>query len=291
MSRHALLFLPALALALALAGCDAASDTPDTAAATADTEDAAVSIAAALALDTGGVLDEMAAAASASVATDNLDGPRGPGDGRPGCDRSREYDEGTMVWTLTVACRRGHPDRPFFAAFGRQSAVQFLAGGVPQQLPEGADALTYRILSGQSIVRRPHHVQRVTGLAADFDVTGLDQELVTVNGTYQRTGADSLRTRRGERTSEYTLDLEATDVQGPRRVYDNWRRAVAGTLTGHYVGTVTITTAAGGTVTRNVDRTFTVTFPLVGGDRQAEIAIDGQRFRADVSTGEIASLM
>lgn len=288
MSRRFLLALPALALALTFTGCDASSDAADPPSATADAEDAALSIGAAIALDNGGLLDEMAAAASASVAPDGLDGP---GDARPGCERDRQYDDATMVWTLTVQCQRGTPDRRFFAAFGRQSAVQFLAGGQPQQAPEGADALTYRILRGQSIVRRPHHVQRVTSLSADLSVTGLDADLVAVNGTYQRTGADSLRTRRGNRTSEYTLDLAATDVQGPRRIYENWRRAVAGTLTGHYVGTVTTTTRAGGTVTRDVDRTFTVTFPLVGGDRQAEIAIDGQRFRADVSTGEIASLM
>lgn len=290
MPRFLRLSLPALALALALTGCDAAStDVSPGADAQTDTEDAAVSIAAAIALDGGGVLDEMAAAASASVPADALDGGRGPSDNRPGCARDRSYDETAMLWTMTVRCRRGDPDGRFFAAFGRQTTVQFLLGGQPQQSPDGADALVYRIVRGQSIVRRPFHVQRVTSLSADFDVTDLDMDLVTVNGTYQRAGADSLRVRRSERTLVYTLDLVATDVQGPRRVYANWRTAVSGTLTGHYVATLTRTGRDGQTVTRDVDRTFTITFPR--GDEDAEIAIGGKRFRADRSTGEIASLM
>lgn len=289
MPRFLRLSLPALALALALTGCDAADTGASSADIQADTEDAAVSIAAAVALDGGGALDEIATSVLGSVPAASLDGGDGPGDGRPGCTRDRSYDETAMLWTVTADCRRGSPDRRFFASFSRVSTFQFLAAGQPQQAPAGADALAYDILSGETLIRTPQRVHRVTSLTADFDVTDLDMELATVNGTYQRSGADSLRVRRGERTVVYTLDLEATDVRGSRRTYENWRRAVSGTLTGHYVATITRTDRSGQTVTRDVDRTFTITFPT--GNEEAEIAIDGRRFRANRSTGEIASLM
>ena len=55
----------ALALVLALVGCDASTDTSlDTRSATADTEDAVQAVARSLSLDGGGALEDAAAAVS-----------------------------------------------------------------------------------------------------------------------------------------------------------------------------------------------------------------------------------
>ncbi len=291
MLRFSRFLAPALALAL-LAGCDAGTTDVDTSDATADTDAAALSIASAIALDGGGALDEMAVAA---LATSPPDGgapgpghPGRPGDGRPGCPAERSYDDAAMLWTVVADCERSSPNGAFAASFSRTSTFQFSAGGQPQRDPQTADALDYRILSGTSLLRSPMGSHRLTSLTAAFDVTDLDADLVTVNGTYARAGADTLRARgRGVRTAVYTLDLEATDIRGPRRVYERWRAAVSGTLSGHYVATMTVTPTGGATQTRTVDRTFTVTFPTGG---EAEIALGGRRYRADRSTGEIASL-
>ncbi len=281
------LLLLALAALLPLAGCDAASSSGTPSEASGDTEAAALTIASAVALDGGGVLDEAATAALATVPTAGAAGGDGPGHGRPGCSREQTLDPETMVWTVTLACERGRPDGLFYAAFQRTATALFTAAGVPQPQASGADRLAYALVSGEGLRRTPHGVHRLTRLSASLDVTGLDGDTVTVTGTYARAGADSLATRRGTRTSSYTLDVTATDLQGPRARYATWDRPYAGTLSGVYRATITRVGAGGTTVTREVEHSFTVTFP---GDGEAEIAIDGQRFRADATTGEIVVL-
>ena len=275
-------FLTALAAVALLAACDSATtDTPATGDATTDTEAAAATVAASLALDAGGVLDE--AATAARLGMPGAGGLLGPGAGRPGCDATREMDPDTFVWTLTLDCERGRPNGPVSATFQRTSTVRFTAGGTPQAGPEGADALDYAILSGASLFRTPRGSHRVTGLTADFDVTDLDEELVTVNGTYARAGADSLGLPRGGRhVSVYTLDLTATDLRGPRARHAGWGEIVSGTLSGVYRATITHVRPGGTPVTREVERTFTITFPASG---MAEVAMAGRRFRFEMGAG------
>lgn len=276
--------LPALALVVLLAACDTAVDTPDTADATADTETAAVAIASAISLDTGGALDDAAGAAFATAGVP----ASGPQPGHPGCDAERSYDETAVLWTLVLDCERGRPDGMFYATLARTATLQFTAAGTPQQLPQGADALAYRLLSGTALRRSPHGTHRVTSSSASVDVTDLADSLVTVNGTFARAGTDSLSVRGRTRTAVYTLDLTATDIRGPRVRRQHWNGAVSGTLSGVYRATVTASRRDGTTVTRNVERTFTVTFP---GGGEAEIALGGRRFRASAQTGEIETLL
>ncbi len=279
MTRFAL----AAALAFSLAACDAAG--PDAALATADLDDAAVVIAQAIALDAGGALEDAAAAASLVAPAD---GARQSGD-RPGCARDRAFDADAVLWTVTASCERGDPDGRFYASFARTSTYQFFgADGQAQRERDGAAAADYAVLSGTSRVQSPRGVHALTALAVDLSVTDLDGDLVTVDGTTSRSVADTLRGRRGERTWTGTLDLALDGVQGPRSVTRRWRTAVAGTITGSLVGTRTRTPAGGETETREIDRSFTVTFPTDG--RGAEIAVGGKRYRADIETGEVAGL-
>ena len=272
----------AAALALSLAACDAAG--PDS---TADLDDAAVVVAQAIALDAGGALEDAAAAASLVAPAADA---RQPGD-RRGCARDRAFDADAVLWTVTADCERGDPDGRFYAAFARTATYRFFdADGAPQRQRDGAAAVDYDVLSGTTRVQSPRGVHAVTALAVDLSVTDLDGDLVTVDGTIRRSVADTLRGRRGERTWTGTLSLALDGVQGPRSLTRRWRTAVDGTITGTLVGTRTQTPAGGETETREVDRSFTVTFPTKGRGRVAEIAIGGKRYRADVETGEVAGL-
>lgn len=277
--------LPALALALVLSACDAVGDTSD---ATADDlEDAADAIAQAVALDAGGALDDAATAASALVPASSLSG----GDdlpGRPGCDGERTYDD-SGTWTVSIACERGRPDGLFYHAFARESTWRFLDDtGAPQQSPRGATTIEHEILSGTGTHLTPRASALLEALTADLTITAVSDELASVDGTYDRDGVHTVYGRGdAQREVDYTLSLTLDEVTGPRGRRDRWAGAVSGTITGLYTATVTSTSPSGETRTRDVERSFTITFPTEGGRHRARIALGGRSFDADPSTGEL----
>ena len=284
--------LAALVFAAGLTGCDSSADAGTSgSSAMADTEDAALVVAQALALDGGGVLEDAAAAvsvAAASAAARPPDGhPAFPA--RPGCRPTRTFDAATLVYTLTSDCSR--TNGRLSATFARVATVRFLgAGGQPQAERAGATALDFDILSGSASLVAPRASHRVTALTADFAVTTLDQDLATVNGTTTRATADSLGGPRGSRTVVARTALRLTDVRGPRGVEEDWHRGVSGTITGTYAATVTTTRADGTSATREVARDIAITLPR-GGSDVAEITLGGQRFHADRRTGSVREVI
>lgn len=279
--------LAALALVLAVAsGCDNASPTAVTSEATA-AEDAAVSIANALALDSGGALDDAATAvALGSPSGQNVHGGGDPTD-HPGCTVERAFDAETFLWTTVFACERGRPDGLFFARFGRTNTHQFYdAGGQPQQFPEGASSLDFAIVDGHGIRVAPGFTHRLLDIGANFDVENLQGDLVTINGTYNRSATDTLYTRRVERTLAYDLSMTFLDVQAPPGDRSNWRDAVSGRIEGTYDALVTFSGPRGYSE-REIHTTFVIVFGETDGERDARITVDGRTFRADIETGAV----
>ncbi len=284
----------ALALTLVLAGCDAADPADTSADATVDTEDAVLTVASAIALDGGGVLEDAAAgAALAAFAPASLGSPpdgRPPFTPRPGCTPTRTFDEASFVYTLTQDCSRTSEGGRFSASFSRVATVQFLgAGGQPQAERAGATALNFDILSGASAFVTPRGSHRLLSLTADLAVTDLGQDLVTVNGTYNRAATDTLSGPRGTRTLAHEVALTLTDVRGPRGAPENWHRAVSGTITGTYHAVRTQTRRDGTTTTREITRDIAITLPR-GGSDLAEITMGGRRFHADRRTGDVREI-
>ncbi|HYE94651.1 MAG TPA: hypothetical protein VD962_00450 [Rubricoccaceae bacterium] len=279
---HLRLPLVALALAITFAGCDNAGSDTDNASDAEETEAAAVVVANAIAVDGGGALNDAAGIASFGDG-DALGG------GEPGCTVERSFDPATMTWTRTIDCERGDPDGAFYAAFSRTHELQFFNDGVPQQPAEGADSLHLVIVDGTGVRWNPVLYHELQDIGGDFAIGDLDEELVTVNGTYNRSALDSVRTRRAIRTVDYDLALTFDDVRGPRRVRHNWHRAVSGTLSGTYDATVTIQ-RAGSTQTREVHRTFTIVFGGESDPGVATLRMGGQTYRVDLETGMVAGV-
>ncbi len=281
--------LPLAALALGLAACDA-TDTSDPALSDADLDDAATAVASALALDAGGLLEDVAAGASLAAPAEA--GARHPGPDRPGCRADRTYDEAEGLWTAVFDCERGDPDGRFYASFDRTATYRFLdATGQPQPERAGAASAEYAVLSAENLFRSPRGVHALQSLTSDFTVTDLDADLVTVNGTVQRAATDTLRGPRGERTLAYELDATLDDVRGPRVAPRRWRQAVDGTISGTLRAMLTRTPTGGPTSAVEIDEAFTIVFPVTpSGDRVARIALGGREYRADVETGEVEGL-
>jgi hypothetical protein len=136
-----------------------------------------------------------------------------------------------------------------------------------------------------------HHL--LLDIGGAFDVAALDADTATVNGAYDRAATDTLRVRRhgpdggasGQRTLTYDLALQFDDVEVVRGADGRRGRPVGGTVSGTIEGTATFTGPNGQTRTRDFSRSFTITFG--GGDETGLLTVGGQRFRADLRTGEI----
>ena len=271
------LFLPALALALILTGCDA-SGPADNATDLTDIEDAAGVIAQSLSLDAGGVLDD------ASDAAKQLDSDSD----RIGCDGERAFDD-SGTWNVSIACERGNPDGRFYHTFAREMTFRFLdADGQPQENPRGAQTVEHSILSGSGTHLRPRSSAVLSSLTSDFVVTRLEDGMASVSGSSDRAGIRTVYGREdAQREVDYAVSLELDEVTGPRARRANWAGAISGTVSGVYTATVTVTAPNGETRSRDVERTFTITFPSENSGRRARVAIGGRTFDADPATGEL----
>jgi hypothetical protein len=262
-----------------LAGCDSAGG--DDATDTVSNLEVAVAVANGMAVNSGGALEALAA---------GLEGD----ENSHGCTVERSYDETTQTWTRTIDCERGDPDSRFFARFGRTQTFRFFdESGTPQQFPDDAASLDFAIVDGYGEVVTPWLHHELLDIGASFDIDDLQDSLVTVNGTYDRSATDSLFVRRPDgppavrKSVIYDLSLELDDVRGPRHRYGEWGRPVSGTVTGLIEGTVTFTRRDGTVVTRDFSRSFTIVFggqPLAD---TARIRIGSDEFVANMLTGQV----
>jgi hypothetical protein len=277
---HRALLAAVLPVAL-LAGCD--SSTGDDASESVSNLEVAVAVANGMAVGSGGALEAVAAGLEDDESSQGH-----------GCAIERTYDESTQTWTRTIDCERGDPDTRFFARFGRTQTFQFFdETGTPQQFPQTAASLDFAIVDGYGQVVTPWLRHELLDIGASFDIDDLQDSLVTVNGTYDRSATDSLFVRRPDgppavrKSIIYDLSLELDDVRGPRRNYGHWGRPVSGTVTGLIEGTVTLTRRDGTVVTRDFSRSFTIVF---GGEPVADTArirIGSDEFIANMMTGEV----
>lgn len=272
---------------LAFAGCDNAGPVAEGSA----HADAAAIIANALALDSGGALDSaVSAAEEADALVSGEDANRAAGDGS--CTRERTYDDSAQKWIQEVECTRGHGRA--FAHYTRTRAYQFLAGdgSVVPNPSTGFEMLNFEILSGTGLRTRPGFHNELHEVNGAFVVENLDGGAAfRFNGGYHRVGSDSLYDRAVPRMVDYTLDLTALDLQGPRGLRndmrDGWSRAVSGLIEGTF-DAVTTFYESGGTRSEPTHLEFSITFGEGSEDEAlARIHIGDQVFVANVVTGTL----
>jgi len=268
---------------LAFAGCSSDNDPSAPSQTYTAEKDAAAAIAADLGADDGGLVDQLSDAVGFAGALDVA--------AKSGCEGMRDavYDEATGTWTITIERERGVPDGVPYASFTRVYTLRFLdADGVPQMhyLVDGVAARTieFAILSGSGVHRTFRVEQNLLALEGEFIITNADQELVTVNGWYLRSGSNLLEAPRFRRTHESTLQLTLADVVAPRGAGRDLAAAVSGTVSGVYDALITIERGDAYTE-REIHREFTIT--LGDGEGLMTMARTGNRYRAQLRTGEL----
>ncbi|MCB9090436.1 MAG: hypothetical protein H6628_19225 [Calditrichae bacterium] len=281
--------LLALVLTLAmllLMGCNKDSMDPvaDEPATLTASDDAAESLASNISEDTGGLTDQMADLLSlASNSGFAKLGQEGDAEAI-----SREYDPITGTWTILIERERSNPAGTHSASIYREYNLQFLnAEGEPQQfwLTNGDTARTiqFDIVEGSGEHHTPRISHYLTGLSGSFTATNVNTDLITINGTYFRSGVDTLTTNNLQRTMDHSLDLTVTDLTGPRGIRPrNLSEALSGTISGTYHAFITWTRGEAYRETE-INRTFTI----VIGDGNTEIDLDGKRYSCNLQTGDI----
>jgi len=278
-----------LAVLLVLVGCnkESAMEPASTTDISAN-QDAAESIASGIAEETGGVVDQTADLAEFAQEDGFQKGLDKFSSKNSVSSIDTSYDATSGVWTITLNRERGNPNSgAFYASIYRLYNLQFLDGsGTPQKWYNTngsiAETINFDIVEGSGRHTTFRLSQRLNLLNASIVATNTHTDQITYNGTYTRAAEDTITTARATRTLDYTKSIVLTDVVGPRRIRNNWSRAVSGQISGTYDATITFTRGDAYSE-RTVSRTIDITL----GSGSAAIDVNGETYMADVQTGEL----
>ena len=275
-------------------------NSPQTLNATA-TQDALYSVAANVAVDNGGVLEDM----SDVLKTESMPGIVNEDDdnmmnfGHNHTGVTEQYDSTNGWWTVTVTRHRGNVLGFYYADYTRVYQHQFVnKDGQFQKfyiVPDGttfdtAYTVNHKIVSGTGDLKTPKVSHHLIGLSGAWTVTGTNTPIVSLNSTapYIRSVSDTVTRNNSVRTLNGTLTLNFINVTGPRGSGLNWHRKLSGTITGTYHAVVTF--QKGSTYTETtIDRIINITL----GGQQIPVRIKGlseatgTTFYIDAETGDL----
>ena len=290
------------ALFLFGSGCKKNSTAPVVDATINSNQDAAQSIANAVGEDNGGVTDQMGdvADATGSAGISPNVGSASPERGlmkslaSVGDSVSKTFNAADTSWTIFVARSRvGLLGRQ--AGFTRSYYIKFIdRNGValPRYITtttpaDTASTIVFIVQNGTGYTITRFVSTHLLSIASDFTTIGTNTSTITVNGTFTRTGTDTIKTLTGERVLNYTLTANLQNVMGPRapRYAGLARvpRATSGTISGTYVATVNVLRGAAYT-----ERSFTKTFTVTFGGGAGAIDVGGTNYSCDVQVGELS---
>jgi hypothetical protein len=252
------------------------------------TSDAATSLGGAMAINNGGVLDQM---------QDLLNTPTNTGilnksiisDPNFTSSVTFSYDSTTGWWTVNVD--RTRQGLLFSAHYTREYMHQFLdKNGVFQKryitlTGDTAYTVHHKIVGGTGQFNNIWLSHVLTGLSCEWTATNTNTPTVTINTTspYTRSAIDTIfGAGGGVRTLNHTITVNFVNVIGPRGTGLNWYAKTSGTLTGHYHAVVTFTKGTAYSE-HTIDRDFSITL----GGTKVIIVVGGTTFQADPNTGQI----
>ncbi len=288
------LFTMALLFMSMITGCQNSDNPVNPDNRTTVVDDAAESVANALATNHGGTFDQMndIMIISSVAGLQNEAGAISDihADDSSIHSVSKTYDPVTGWWTLTLSRQRF--DDFGYAEMHREYQYQFLNsnGNFQQYWLTGSDtahSLHFKIISGSGERHTMRFAHHLVSLSSEWMVTGINTNIITINtvnnGAYTRVGSDTMKTLNALRTLNHTLTMTFNNVTGPRTTRLHLAEKTSGTITGTYHADITFTRGELYTE-KTIDKTFTITF---GGDGTTHLYMGGRRFMVDPVLGRI----
>lgn len=186
------------------------------------------------------------------------------------------FSDSDTAWYLSVYRSRGS------SYWSRDYWHQFIgASGKAQKARVGAVLIHHKLQDGSGHFQTLRLIHDLTSIHSDWFASINPDTTVTINGTYQRTGRDSITVLVGPRKGSLlvdTLSMTFTNVTGPKRARYLHSEKTSGTIDIVYSATIT----APGKSTVYIRKEFTVS--LGGGI--AHFSIDGSDVNAALDTGD-----
>jgi hypothetical protein len=263
-------------------------------------QDVAQSIADAVGEDNGGVTDQMgdiadatgSAGISSNVGSASLEAALMKSVSAAGDSVTKTFNASDTSWTVFVSRNR-------VGLFGRQAGftrtyyikfIDYNRVALPRyitttSLADTASTIIFKVLNGSGYAVTRFVSTHLLSISSDYSVTGTNTSVITVNGSFTRTGIDTIKTATGERVLNYTLTADLQEVTGPRtpRYASLARvpRASSGTISGTYTATVSVLRGDAYS-----ERSFTKTFIVTFGAGNGSIDVGGSKFTCDLQVGE-----
>ena len=278
-----------LVSAIFIAGCKKNDNNPVSSSSTVsdDVSDAANSVSDALASNNGGAMDQVNDVFEIAGGVGIGGGVLGKTDGAPAMTGA-VYDTASKSWTMMLVKGDSALLPLYYGYWTRNYWLQFRAGGQPQKfrITNGilADTILHSLTSGTGYFWTPRLVHHLLSIGSSWSATRStsDTSMISVNGTYFRSGVDTMyvigtRTPNG-RVLQDSLALTFQNVTGPRGARYARSEKTSGTIVVYFHAVVT---AKNGT-THTVTETFTITLS----NGYAEFTIGGTGFKADLGSGD-----
>jgi hypothetical protein len=195
---------------------------------------------------------------------------------------NRSYDSTAMAWNISVYKQKSA--LPFYyGVWTRNYWHQFSANGQPQKFRVTgnviADNVKHKLMGGTGYFFTPRLVHHLRAISSDWTATGTNTDTVTINGTYTRSGVDTVvATVRKGTILDHSLSLTFLNVKGPRGSRLNRSEKTSGTIQGTYTATISAPGKDPVTITKTINITL--------GGGTATFSVDGTRFVADLATGD-----
>jgi len=280
--RSLLIFLLLLVFSL-FTGCskDSATAPLNTDIPTAN-KDISEAVAGSIAMDNGGIVDQLADLAAIATESDSFTVAKL----WAGSIGAPNYDSATGTWRLQFTRERGESGGPFHAIFTRTYTYQYRNGnGEPQRQwvvnSDTACSIQFGILEGSGECRTLRICKQLTNMNGSWLATGVNTDTITISGTYECIGLDTLRSYQAVRAMQYQLNLMFTNIRCLRGKSVDFSRQVTGNMSGTFLANVAFMSGYSYGET-NIFRNMNIA--MAEGD--ANITIGSERFMGDLATGE-----
>ncbi len=196
----------------------------------------------------------------------------------------KTYDTTSMSWIIDVYKQINTTSQPYYGVWTRDYLVQFRANGEPQKYRKTngilADTIIHRLTGGTGHFWTPRLVHYLDSIGSSWIASNTNTDSVTINGSYARTGTDTIKALgvRHGRVLNDVITMTFVNVTGPSGV----RFARSEKTSGKIIITFTATATLDGKELYTISKTFDV---FLGGG-YATFSINGSTFVSDLGTGD-----